>query len=151
MGINITDNLIQEEHHDERTPVCVFHDMVQDNGKTIKEENLEKGHNIPIGTLVETKYSTWHGAGACEKVHVRLWVVAHERDCDGTPLYTLCKNRNPSEGIVHMDGYILKDYMSVAIINDFVTGIREERLKTIELTEEVKDGHGSLNWEEENE
>ena len=57
----------------------IFHDLVEANGKTIRQNNLEKKHNIPIGSLVEDK-----------KTGVRLFVVYHARDCDGTPLYCLC-------------------------------------------------------------
>jgi hypothetical protein len=70
-------------------------DIVEENGKTIRENNLEKTHDIPIGTLVEVKYDEWYGDGACEKVHARLWVIGHSRDCDGTPLYNLSKYREP--------------------------------------------------------
>lgn len=48
-----------------------------ETGKTYREENNEKVHNIPIGSLVEVENG------------LRLFVVAHERDCDGTPLYAL--------------------------------------------------------------
>jgi len=48
-----------------------------ETGKTYREENNEKIHNIPLGTLVEV------GEG------LRLFVVQHDRDCDGTPLYSL--------------------------------------------------------------
>lgn len=45
------------------------------SGKTYREENAEKAHSIPIGSLVELKSG------------VRLFVVYHGRDCDQTPLY----------------------------------------------------------------
>lgn len=58
-------------------------DLVEENGKTFKENNLEKQHSIAIGTLVEVNidYSKEHG--------IRLFVCSHDRDSDGTPLYTL--------------------------------------------------------------
>lgn len=51
-------------------------------GRSYKEVNAERVHNIPIGTLVELEDG------------VRLWVVSHNRDCDQTPLYSLCIDRN---------------------------------------------------------
>lgn len=51
-------------------------DMVTD-GKTYREINREKVHNISIRTLVELESG------------VRLFVVHHGRDCDETPLYEL--------------------------------------------------------------
>lgn len=72
-----------------------FADIIEENGKTIRENNLEKTHDIPIGTLVEVKFDEWHGNGACEKTHARLWVVSHDRDCDGTPLYSLSPFKEP--------------------------------------------------------
>lgn len=54
-------------------------DMVNEKtGKTWREENLEKEHNIPLKSLVEVE-----GRG------LRLYVVKYLRDCDGTPLYGL--------------------------------------------------------------
>ena len=47
-------------------------------GKTYREENAELKHKIPIGSLVELDTG------------VRLFVVHHSRDCDMTPLYSLC-------------------------------------------------------------
>lgn len=57
--------------------------IVEANGKTIKENNLAQGHAIPLGALVEVNldYSEEHG--------IRMYVCEHSRDCDGTPLYTL--------------------------------------------------------------
>ena len=57
----------------------MVHDLVEDNGKTIKENNLEKIWAIPIGQLVEITPSK-----------ERLYVCGHHRDCDGTPLYSVC-------------------------------------------------------------
>lgn len=55
-----------------------FKDPSNPQGRSYKEVNSSKKHSIPIGTLVELKDG------------VRLWVVAHTRDCDQTPLYELC-------------------------------------------------------------
>ena len=73
----------------------VLHDFVEPNGKTIRENNLERTHAIQIGTLVEVKFDDWCGGGACMKIHARLWVVRHGRDCDGTPLYSLDTCQEP--------------------------------------------------------
>ena len=110
----------------------MVHDIVEANGKTIKENNLGKPHNIPVGSLVEVKYDEWHGDGACEKIHARLWVVQHQRDCDGTPLYGLSKNSY--------------DIEMPSISNNIRGGFAEEQLTTIELTRELVDGHGALEW-----
>jgi hypothetical protein len=72
--------------------IMFIHDIIESNGKTIKENNLEKKHNIPIGCLVEIN------AEDCDEYKgVRLYVVYHSRDCDGTPLYNLCHNKNDLE------------------------------------------------------
>lgn len=102
-----------------------------ETGKTYKQENLGKKHQIPIGSLVEVKYDAWYGA-ACEKVHARLWVVAHTRDCDGTPLYTLSRWRHPE----------------LALRVDPRTGFGEESLTPIDVTPEVERGQGALEWPE---
>lgn len=57
-------------------------DIPDEDGRTPRQKNLEKTHNIPIGALVETDEG------------LRLWVVSHDRDCDGTPLYSLSFDKN---------------------------------------------------------
>ncbi|GAF85670.1 unnamed protein product [marine sediment metagenome] len=104
--------------------------VIEKNGKTIKENNLELKHNISIGTLVEVKYDEWYGDGACEKVHARLFIVAHGRDCDGTPLYSLCHHKTISQ------------YNKISI----KIGFTESDLKIIEQTNNVKKGKFVLEW-----
>jgi hypothetical protein len=66
--------------------IIILHNLVEKNGKTIKENNLLLKHKIKIGTLVEViNLENYEG--------VRLYVVAHTRDCDGTPLYSLCADK----------------------------------------------------------
>lgn len=64
----------------------------KETGKTFREENNEKKHNIPLGALVEVDFDDTH----CEspKSGLRLFVVSHDRDCDGTPLYSLSFNKD---------------------------------------------------------
>lgn len=52
-------------------------DIPDEDGKTPRQKNLANPHNIPLQSLVETSEG------------LRLWVVDHRRDCDGTPLYGL--------------------------------------------------------------
>lgn len=134
-----------------------FKDIVEDNGKTIEQNNLEqKKHDIPIGTLVEVKYDEWFGNGACQKVHARLFVVGHNRDCDGTPLYSLSPNKNDNfegaEIITDFDGkkWIIKEEIAKRILNKYVNGISREKLTPIEVTEKIKQGYDSLDWKDEN-
>jgi hypothetical protein len=61
--------------------------FIENNGKTIKENNLEIKHNIPLGELVEI--ITWDKESEEKYGGLRLFVVEHERDVDGTPLYGL--------------------------------------------------------------
>lgn len=49
-------------------------------GRSWREINLSKKHNIELLSLVEI-----HGAA-------RAYIVKHTRDCDGTPLYSLAIN-----------------------------------------------------------
>lgn len=70
------------------TRVIILHECIDPDdaaGRSYKEVNLEKKHNIPIGSLVEFR-------GGC-----RLWVVYHGRDCDGTPLYCMSIDREDTE------------------------------------------------------
>jgi hypothetical protein len=71
------------------TKIIMIHDLVEANGKTIKENNLAKVHQIPNGSLVELD------TGA------RVFVCGHARDCDGTPLYLL----SPLKDSIREDPY----------------------------------------------
>lgn len=95
--------------------VIHIHDLPSDTpGKTRKEANLEKKHNIPVGALVEVvdSWDKWNG--------VRLFVVRHSRDCDGTPLYNLCFDKTDTE--IEKEGFYNSKWMN---------GISEECLKLI--------------------
>jgi hypothetical protein len=61
-------------------------DIVEENGKTIRQNKMALTHNIPLGTFVEVEYDE-NDASASEGQ--RLYVQGHNRDCDGTPLYSL--------------------------------------------------------------
>jgi hypothetical protein len=126
-------------------------DIIEDNGKTIFENNMEKVHNIPIGSLVEVKYNEWFGNGSCEIVLARLFVVSHDRDCDGTPLYSLCKvkeyNENNDSISLIVQGYVIKKEISKAMYFNVKSGFDEESLKVIELTDDIKKGKDSLDFE----
>ena len=106
----------------------LLHNIKLADGKTIKEHNLELKHNIPIGALVEVKYDEWFGGGACTKVHARLFVSRHSRDCDGTPLYSI--------GPCRWNG----DWQS--------HGHDEDALTVIEQTPDVLSGESALEWPE---
>jgi hypothetical protein len=138
---------MSEEQNKKGIAFCI-HDIKEANGKTIKENNLEKKHKIAIGSLVEVKYKRWHGEGACEIVYARLWVHSHDRDCDGTPLYSLSPNYYTiySGAKIHFDGRILRDSIAKKILGDIRSGFPEECLKEIRVTEELKRGYGSLEW-----
>jgi hypothetical protein len=136
--------------------IIKVHDIVEKNGKSVLQNNLERSHTIPLGSLVDVKYSTWHGEGACEKVHAHLWVVRHDRDCDGTPLYTLSQFKNPTLTIEEMKEYVM-DFASNRTVPTYfsllfkakqfatlVTGISEAELTVLPLTDEVVDGKTAL-------
>jgi hypothetical protein len=70
-----------------RTPTDRFifvGDIVEANGKTIRENNQERPHKFALGTLVEIHGSEDFGWNGC-----RLYVRSLSRDCDGSPLYVL--------------------------------------------------------------
>jgi len=125
------------------TKIMMVSDIVEDNGKTIKENNMELGHNIPIDSLVEVKISNWYGDGACMKAHARLWVVTHGRDCDGTPLYNLCQYKS------EFCECIERNYGKMAV--SYFSGYSEDALKVIEVDEDLEYGYGSLKWDEDDE
>jgi hypothetical protein len=54
-------------------------------GRSYREVNAEKKHLFPVGALVELE------SGA------RLFVVKQTRDCDQTPLYSLCADKEDTQ------------------------------------------------------
>jgi hypothetical protein len=64
--------------------VIMVADVVEANGLTVRENNLNLKHNIPLYSLVETCL-----IGETRSHGLRLFVAWHGRDCDGTPLYGL--------------------------------------------------------------
>lgn len=72
-------------------------DIVESNGKTVKQNNMAQSHTIPLGSLVEIL-----GSENDDDTGLRLFVVHHGRDCDGTPLYGLSLKKDAKE---EMDKY----------------------------------------------
>ncbi len=67
-------------------------DIVESNGKTVKQNNMEQSHTIPLGSLVEIL-----GDENDDDTGLRLFVVHHGRDCDGTPLYGMSFKKDAKE------------------------------------------------------
>jgi hypothetical protein len=73
--------------------IVMVSDIVEGNGKTIRQNNMEKTHEIPLGALVEiTSEDSIYEDDPTNGL--RLFVVNHSRDCDGTPLYDLSFSLN---------------------------------------------------------
>ena len=69
-------------------------DLVEANGKTVRENNAARDHTVQLGALVEITTDCPIGEFGSIFKGVRMFVVAHARDCDGTPLYSLSVDRN---------------------------------------------------------
>lgn len=72
-------------------------DIVEENGLTVKQNNQKLIHNIPLGTIVEISYDSSYEDEEENTNGLRLFVVQHLRDCDGTPLYGLSFNKKAGE------------------------------------------------------
>jgi len=147
---------------DEDVKIMSVADIVEDNGKTVRENNLDRSHNIPLGTLVEVKYSKWLGNGACIRSEARLFVVSHDRDCDETPLYRVAeKPLDTLKAMVRDDCDLFEGYgwygrmdkqrfwnivRALGIVIE--TGFGEESLTPIEVTDELKQGFDAITWDE---
>lgn len=71
VAINLRPNGFARSIHD-------FVDPDDPQGRTYRQVNAAKVHNIPIGALVEYEHTG-----------IRAFVVLQERDCDQTPHYYL--------------------------------------------------------------
>lgn len=118
--------------------IIFIKDIVEDNGKTVFENNMALKHNIPIDTLVEVKFDKWCDNGACLKIHARLWVYKYHRDCDGEPLYAISEHKKEDTDLLikHFGKYIGGIY----------EGFSEESLTPIDVTPNLICGHGALKW-----
>jgi hypothetical protein len=115
----------------------LFSEIVEANGKTIRENNMAIGHRLKLGQLVEVKYDTSHAGGACSKIHARLFIVLCGRDCDGTPLYWLASER--------VEGYESLPFIRKMMIGA-VGGFAEGSLTPVKVTRRLRDGYGRLCW-----
>ena len=79
--------------------ITFFGDIVEKNGKTIRENNLALKHNIPLGTKLRIPHPVpGDENGDDEGIEVFMpgivgvvecYVVRHNRDCNGEPLYVM--------------------------------------------------------------
>lgn len=100
-----------------------------DTGKTFREENNAKTHNIPIGTLVEIDFDDSYLEEP--KRGLRMFVVEHERDYDGTPLYALSFNKNWRPGMFGKEFAFMERVM-------IDTGYSEDSLKVVDPIKESR-------------
>lgn len=65
-----------------------FKDLVENNGKTVYENNMNKSHKFNVGTKVysEIKYITTAGPKFEKGIYT---IFSLDRDCDGEPIYSL--------------------------------------------------------------
>lgn len=138
----------------------IYSSIVEENGKTIHENNMQKIHKYAIGDLVEFKCDEWHGNGACHRIEARMFIVHLGRDCDGTPLYSVSptpvnhfdfiqlvirSRDNPKEGWQTKEN---SDEISMGqkCFYKIINGLSEESLTKIEITKDIERGVGALSW-----
>lgn len=109
-------------------------DIVEGNGKTIRENNHNIQHSIPLYTLVEINANVLAESG------MRLLVQGHTRDCDGTPLYMLTHDARVVGKNVH-ENPKSSDPLSTAYYwqtqGKVISGYGESALIIIESAESV--------------
>lgn len=111
-----------------------FADIVEKNGKTIKQNNLEKKHNIPIGALVEFDYKKWFSGGAEIIGKARMYIFSHPRDSDGTPLYNLSFMHPDFLKSINIGESLRREILRLEF------GYSEDSLKVVEVDEGVDRG-----------
>lgn len=92
--------------------VVKYSDIVEANGKTIRQNNMNIKHKFVVGDLVEadiTIYNERDGSYLELKGKCKLFVVMCARDCDGTPLYCLADIPvvYPSEAKIFSNDYMV--------------------------------------------
>lgn len=118
------------------TDAVFIGDIVESNGKTIKENNFSLKHEYPIMSQVKVAYcDSWLSRESeviqnAVKTGLPFYVVQHIRDCDGTPLYavsfvplTAAEDERLNEKYLSMvsnDRSIRKDLNSFIQLTDLV-------------------------------
>ncbi len=113
------------------TELVLIGDIIEKNGKTIRENNLSLNHNIPLGQVVEVEIETHSSLVVGDtgiKGMARLFVVKHDRDCDGTPLYGL--SNYPIT--YHQNSFLSREWQLYHSVCMYFSGYSEESLKVIE-------------------
>ena len=110
------------KREEDKPKIIFFGDIVEENGKTIKENNLAREHKYPIGSLVELENGE------------RLFVMAYTRDCDGSPLYNLGFRWN-KETLSRNHG---EEHIKFAPLTSLVQIEESERLTEEEIKEAIK-------------
>jgi len=121
-----------------------FSEIIEANGKTIRENNMELQHKIPVGTLVDLEYTEYYGYGAGVRAKARMYVVGHCRDCDGTPLYSVAGLPLSKWGRMGAFSYEKggsPDLGPIALYH-IRSGYSEEKLTPVEITPAVLRGEG---------
>jgi len=106
--------------------------------RLFRAENMQIQHKIPLGTIVEIDVDMDNGWGPYRIVRygdreiiigiigkIRMFVVKHARDCDGTPLYCVASAPvgPPSEFVEHLK------YRG--LVRFCMDGIDEESMKVV--------------------
>jgi len=124
--------------------IIFVNDVVLEDGKTIKETNLQKQHSIALGSLVEIKSDD--DLVYCDSLGgLRLFVTDHMRDCDGTPLYALSFNKKAAERLTEAEKALVnveQGSLTHTLISwnvtffkgSILTGFSEESLTVIKIS-----------------
>lgn len=103
-----------------------------------RDENMKKQHQIPLGSIVEVEVDMDNGWGPYEIAKhdgkeicigivgkLRMYVVKHSRDCDGTPLYSIA-----SKPVIPPDDF--GEHLKYdAMVRFYMHGIDEENIKVV--------------------
>lgn len=73
--------------------VIYFKDIVEENGKTVEENNLNRKHKYPVGTRVYFEHESITTCGPKFEKGI-FEIYSQDRDCDGTPMYAIISESN---------------------------------------------------------
>lgn len=113
--------------------VVFMKDIIEENGKTIYENNMDRKHKFPIGTRVYFEHETITTCGPKFEKGI-FEIYSQYRDCDGTPLYSLIsESNNVIKGWIDMgmDENILRKYISQFGAYGYINGIPESVLMEV--------------------
>lgn len=115
------------------TQILLFSEMVEENGKTVRENNLARKHQVRLGAklkicvpLEPDDLHPFNLPGL--RGVITCYVVYYNRDCDGSPLYYI----SPYDTAVFDDSSPLWDFLNSCDLSSMLCWMNHQKQYNID-------------------